>query len=92
LGCIYVDLVVRGKSSRRIRALVDTGLAYIVALTLAGSVLGIAMDTAGAQAISTMLRWIHPSIEVAPFLKVDQALQYPSWPLPPRSWDVPSQP
>jgi ABC-type lipoprotein release transport system permease subunit len=22
-----------------------------------------------------MLRWIHPSIEVAPFLKVDQALQ-----------------
>jgi predicted aspartyl protease len=30
LGYVYVDLVVRGKSSRRIRALVDTGSAYIV--------------------------------------------------------------
>jgi predicted aspartyl protease len=30
LGHVYVDLVVRGKSSRRIRALVDTGSAYIV--------------------------------------------------------------
>jgi predicted aspartyl protease len=30
LGHVYVDLVVRGKSSRRIRALVDTGSTYIV--------------------------------------------------------------
>jgi len=30
LGYVYVDLVVRRKSSRRIRALVDIGSAYIV--------------------------------------------------------------
>jgi len=30
VGYVYVDLVVRGKASRRIRALVDTGSAYIV--------------------------------------------------------------
>jgi ABC-type lipoprotein release transport system permease subunit len=50
-------------------------LAYIVVLALAGSVLGIAVGTAGAQATSTVLRWIQPSIEVVPFLKVYQALQ-----------------
>lgn len=30
MGYVYVDLVVKGRSSRRIRALVDTGSAYIV--------------------------------------------------------------
>jgi predicted aspartyl protease len=30
LGYVYVGLVVRGRGSRRIRALVDTGSAYIV--------------------------------------------------------------
>ena len=30
MGYTYVDLVVRGKASRTIRALVDTGSAYIV--------------------------------------------------------------
>ena len=70
----YELAMLRALGAKRSKALAIV-LAYIAALTLAGSVLGIAMGTAGAQAISTMLRWIHPSIEVAPFLKVDQALQ-----------------
>jgi predicted aspartyl protease len=30
VGYIYVDLIIRGKNSKNIRALVDTGSAYIV--------------------------------------------------------------
>ena len=30
VGYVYIDIIVSGKSSRSIRALVDTGSAYIV--------------------------------------------------------------
>jgi putative ABC transport system permease protein len=40
-----------------------------------GSMLGIALGTAGAQTASTILRWIMPSVGITPFLEAEQALQ-----------------
>jgi len=48
---------------------------YTTLVAFMGSTLGVALGTAGTQAASTMLRWIQPSVEVAPFLKAEQALQ-----------------
>jgi ABC-type lipoprotein release transport system permease subunit len=50
-------------------------LAYTVTIALLGSMLGIALGTAGTQTASTMLRWILPSVDVTPFLEAEQALQ-----------------
>ena len=50
-------------------------LAYTITVALLGSILGIALGIAGTQIVSTILRWITPSIEVEPFLEVEQALQ-----------------
>jgi ABC-type lipoprotein release transport system permease subunit len=50
-------------------------LAYTITIALLGSILGIALGTAGTQAASTMLRWIMPSVDVTPFLEAEQALQ-----------------
>jgi len=50
-------------------------LAYIVTIALLGSILGIALGAAGTQAVSTMLRWVLPSVDVTPFLEAEQALQ-----------------
>jgi len=50
-------------------------LTQTTAVALLGSILGIALGTAGAQTASTMIRWIQPSIDVTPFLKPEQALQ-----------------
>jgi len=50
-------------------------LAYTTMIALVSSVLGVAVGTAGTQAVSTALRWIRPDIDVAPFLRAEQALQ-----------------
>jgi ABC-type lipoprotein release transport system permease subunit len=50
-------------------------LAYTITIAFLGSILGIALGTAGTQAASTMLRWIMPSVDVTPFLEAEQALQ-----------------
>jgi len=50
-------------------------LAYTATTALLGSILGIALGTAGAQAASTILRWIQPTVEIAPFPEAEQALQ-----------------
>jgi ABC-type lipoprotein release transport system permease subunit len=49
-------------------------LAYTITIAFIGSILGIALGTAGTQAASTMLRWIMPSVDVTPFLEAEQAL------------------
>jgi ABC-type dipeptide/oligopeptide/nickel transport system permease subunit len=62
-------------------------LTAIVALV--GSLLGIAMGTAGAQAVSTAFRWVRLGIYMAPFMEAEQALHtplYPSWPSPLQLW------
>ncbi|MEM2302433.1 MAG: FtsX-like permease family protein [Sulfolobales archaeon] len=48
-------------------------LVYIVIVAIAGSALGIAIGVVGAQVISTTLRWAQLGIELAPFLKPEQA-------------------
>jgi len=50
-------------------------LTYTAAVASLGSILGLALGIAGAQAASTALRWIQPSIEITPFLEAWQALQ-----------------
>jgi len=50
-------------------------LAYTATAAFLGSIFGIALGTAGAQTASTALRWILPSVEITPFLKLEQALQ-----------------
>jgi ABC-type lipoprotein release transport system permease subunit len=48
---------------------------YTTTVAFTGSILGIALGTAGAQTASTMLRWIMPSVGITPFLEAEQALQ-----------------
>jgi ABC-type lipoprotein release transport system permease subunit len=50
-------------------------LAYTITIALIGSILGIALGTAGTQTAATMLRWIMPSVDITPFLETEQALQ-----------------
>ena len=50
-------------------------LAYAITIALLGSILGIALGTAGTQTASTLLRWMLPSVDVTPFLEADQALR-----------------
>jgi ABC-type lipoprotein release transport system permease subunit len=50
-------------------------LTHTVTVALFGSILGLAIGVAGAQMISTAVRWIWASVEVTPFLEVEQALQ-----------------
>ncbi|MEM2687153.1 MAG: FtsX-like permease family protein, partial [Thermoproteota archaeon] len=47
---------------------------YIVVVAILGSILGIALGVAGTQVASTLLRWLHPTMEVSPFLQAEQAL------------------
>ena len=61
-----------GARGSTVLALVMT---YVIVAALTSSLLGIAMGTACSQAVSTVLRWVRPSVEVAPFLKAEQALQ-----------------
>jgi ABC-type lipoprotein release transport system permease subunit len=50
-------------------------LAYTATIVFLGSILGIALGIAGSQIASTILGWIMPSINISPFLEIDQALQ-----------------
>jgi len=50
-------------------------LAYTVTIALLGSILGLALGITGAETASTVARWIQVSIQVNPFLEVEQALQ-----------------
>jgi len=65
-------LKVLGAGRRLIFTLI---LAYIATAALLGSTIGVALGTAGTQVASTMLRWIMPSMDVAPFLLVEQAIR-----------------
>lgn len=48
---------------------------YTAITALVGSILGIAIGVAGTQAVSTILTWVRPSVEVTLFLEAPQALQ-----------------
>jgi len=50
-------------------------LTYNINVALLGSILGLAVGIVGTQAVSTAVRWLWSSIEVNPFLEVEQALQ-----------------
>ena len=50
-------------------------LTYAVTIAFLGSILGIALGTAGAQTASTILKWILPSVDITPFLEAEQALR-----------------
>jgi len=50
-------------------------LTYTAAVAFLGSILGVALGTIGTQTASTILRWVQPSVEITPFLKVEQAFQ-----------------
>jgi len=50
-------------------------LAHTTTIASIGSILGIALGTAGTQIASTILRWITQTIDITPFLKAEQALQ-----------------
>jgi lipoprotein-releasing system permease protein len=50
-------------------------LAYTLTVSFLGSVLGVALGTAGSQTASTMLRWFLPSVDLAPFMELWQAFQ-----------------
>jgi len=58
------------------RKLVFTLVAtYTATIALIGSIFGVALGIVGVQVASTILRWIQPSIDITPFLKVEQATQ-----------------
>jgi len=59
-----------GARGRQILTLIITYMALIAFL---GSILGIAMGLAGAQVISTIFRWLQPTVELLPFLKIKEA-------------------
>ena len=48
-------------------------LAYTTTVALLGSIFGIALGTTGTQVVSTVLRWMMPNVDIAPFLRVEQA-------------------
>jgi hypothetical protein len=48
-------------------------LAYTTTAALLGSIFGIALGTTGTQVVSTVLRWMMPNVDIAPFLRVEQA-------------------
>ncbi|MCX8178149.1 MAG: ABC transporter permease [Candidatus Bathyarchaeota archaeon] len=61
-----------GASERRIFALI---VVYIAIIAVLGSVLGIALGVVGAQVASKILSWLHLTVEIAPFLRVEEALK-----------------
>jgi len=50
-------------------------LTYITLITFLGSTLGIALGITSTQIISTILRWIWPSIDITPFLNIQDTIQ-----------------
>ncbi|GEM_PF-576794 len=70
----YELAMLRALGAKR-RLIFTLVLTYTIATSLTGSVLGIALGTAGTQTASTILRWITPNIDITPFLEAEQALQ-----------------
>jgi len=58
-----------GARGRQILTLIITYMAIIAFL---GSILGIALGLVGAQVISTIFRWLQPTVELLPFLKIEE--------------------
>lgn len=50
-------------------------LTHTATMALLGSILGLAIGVAGAQMASTIARWMLTSLDLAPFLMVNQALR-----------------
>jgi putative ABC transport system permease protein len=50
-------------------------LTHTVVVALFGSILGLAIGLAGAQVVSTGVRWVWSSMQVTPFLEASQTLQ-----------------
>lgn len=59
-----------GARKRQVLTLI---MGYTAAIAFLGSILGIALGVAGTQIASTILRWLQPTVEIAPFLKAEQA-------------------
>ncbi|MEM2894159.1 MAG: FtsX-like permease family protein [Candidatus Bathyarchaeia archaeon] len=59
-----------GAGKRQVLTLI---MGYTAAIAFLGSILGIALGVAGTQIASTILRWLQPTVEIAPFLKAEQA-------------------
>lgn len=69
----YELAMIRSLGAKK-RLLFTLVLTYIAAVTLLGSILGVALGTAATQTASTMLGWIQTSVQVTPFLEPSQAL------------------
>jgi putative ABC transport system permease protein len=50
-------------------------LTHTVVVALFGSILGLAIGLAGAQVVSTGVRWVWSNMQVTPFLEASQSLQ-----------------
>jgi len=50
-------------------------LTYMVTVATIGSILGVALGIAGAQTASTVAGWMLTSLNLAPFMELDQALE-----------------
>ncbi|MEM3549534.1 MAG: FtsX-like permease family protein [Candidatus Bathyarchaeia archaeon] len=61
-----------GASKRQILTLI---IGYIALTATLASILGVALGLTAAQAASTLLRWLQPTMEIAPFLQPEQALK-----------------
>jgi len=70
----YELAMIRALGAKK-RLLFTLVLTDIAAVTLLGSILGVALGTTGTQTASTMLGWMWTSVEVNPFLEPSQALQ-----------------
>ena len=57
------------------RLLFTLVITYTVTVSLLGSILGQSLGIVGTQTASTFLKWTPLSVDVAPFLNVEQALQ-----------------
>lgn len=50
-------------------------LVYMMFIAFLGSVIGVALGIVGVQVVSTVLRWIWPSVGISPFFDIDGFVQ-----------------
>lgn len=67
----YELAMLRALGARR-RQILTLIITYIAIIAFLGSILGIALGLAGAQVISTIFRWLQPTVELLPFLKIEE--------------------
>ena len=70
----YELAMLRALGARRVLTFAAI-LAFTLSISLLGIVLGLSIGLTGAQAISTFARWSWKSIQVTPFLGIEQATQ-----------------